>query len=151
MPAPLAEPEYERAAPAPGPATVAGGRVLLMDDDPGVREAGRAFLEHLGYSVVVAADGDEAVAALRAALAEGGRFRVAILDLKVPQGMGGQEAVVHLRALDPELVAIVTSGCCEEPAMLRPAAHAFQAALPKPWFPGDLRRVLARTLAAPPA
>lgn len=128
----------------PGPV-----RVLLMDDDPMVREAGRAFLRHLGHETELAAGGEEAVERYRRAQAAGRPFDVVILDLTVPDGMGARQTMAELQLLDPAVCGVVTSGAGDDPVMADPAAYGFRAVLFKPWFPADLRRVLADVNAAP--
>jgi len=118
------------------------GRVLLMDDDPMVREAGRAFLRHLGCETELAADGAEALALYRRAQDAGRPFELVILDLTVSEGMGGREAMAHLLRIDPTVRAVATSGSADSPVMADPAAFGFCGVLFKPWFPADLRRVL---------
>jgi CheY-like chemotaxis protein len=87
-----------------------GGTVLVMDDEEFVREVSGEMLRDLGYSVAFAKNGAEAIALYRAALEANRPFDMVIMDLTVPGGMGGKEAVQQLRALDPKVKAIVSSG-----------------------------------------
>jgi two-component system cell cycle sensor histidine kinase/response regulator CckA len=80
--------EVEEAAEEIAASPQGGGEtILLVEDSAGIREAGRRILESLGYRVLVAADGQEALVAHRAA---------GDVDLVVA-GMGGQELVQELR------------------------------------------------------
>jgi len=78
------------------------GTVLLMDDDPNIRKLAERQLEKMGYGVSVAEDGKEAINIYRTAMENGAPFSAVIMDLTIPGGMGGQEAVGELLKLDPK-------------------------------------------------
>jgi len=125
-----------------GAAALPGGRALVMDDDAGVQRVCQRSLSKLGFDVVVASDGREAIERYRQALSLGSRFDVVLLDLTVPGGMGGVQTMVVLRELDPEVRAIVTSGYSEDPVLARFRQYGFSAVLPKPFSLDDLRKAL---------
>ena len=75
-----------------------GLRVLLVDDEPALREAARRFLEHSGIATDVAADGEAALEALR-----GQTYDVIISDVRMP-GMNGRDFIARLRRDRPELL-----------------------------------------------
>ncbi|MEM7584181.1 MAG: ATP-binding protein [Acidobacteriota bacterium] len=87
-----------------------GGRILIMDDDPAVRHVTGLIVEQLGYEVAYAADGREAIEDYRQELAAQRPYAAILMDLTIPGGMGGQEALAELRELDPNVPAIVMSG-----------------------------------------
>jgi PAS domain S-box-containing protein len=123
------------------------GRVLVMDDEAPIRELARNVLESLGYEAEGAADGAEAVACYQAALSAGKPFAAVLLDLTVPGGMGGIEALKLLRELDPSVRAIVSSGYSDDPVMAHAAEYGFQGVVSKPWNIPTLSDVLKRVLA----
>jgi PAS domain S-box-containing protein len=123
------------------------GCVLFMDDEAQVREVVHQMLEHLGWQVECAADGREAVERYHRALAAGRRFDVVVLDLTVPGGMGGREAVRQLRELDPELRAIVSSGYSNDTVLADYRSHGFFGMVAKPYRLDDLERVLSEAAA----
>jgi CheY-like chemotaxis protein len=130
------------AAPTPPvPVSRRGARVLVMDDDPTVREAAKQMLATLDYSPVCVADGE---AALRAHAAE--PCAVALLDLTVRHGLGGRQTVARLREADPTVRAIVCSGYSEDPVLADPGAFGFDGSLPKPFDLQTLERELGRVL-----
>ncbi len=122
------------------------GRILVMDDEDLIRELSRKALGRLGYEVVCAADGAEAVALYRAAVESGRPFRAVVLDLTVPGGMGGVESLRRMRQIDPRVKAIVSSGYSDDPVMASAAEYGFLAVVPKPWTIASLSRVLQRVL-----
>lgn len=129
------------AAPAPE-LSLGCARVLLMDDDEAVALVGRRMLERLGYSVESVADGRAALEAYQAAQAEGRPFEVVVMDLTIPGGMGGVEAVRRLKELDPAAIAVVSSGYSNDPVMADFAAHGFSGVLRKPYRLAEVSAVL---------
>ena len=99
-------------------------RVLLIEDDDGVRSAMVRMLKRLGYAVEGVEEGRQGVAAFRQARERGTPFDVVIADLTIPGGMGGREAVVELREIDPSVRALVASGYSDDPVLASPAISA---------------------------
>ena len=123
-----------------------GGRVLFMDDEVILQELVGAMLEHLGYEVTCAASGEEAIALYTAALDDGRRFDVVIVDLTVPGGMGGQEAVRRLAELDPAVNALVSSGYSNDPVMTNFRQHGFSGVIAKPYQMTELAQAMQKAL-----
>jgi CheY-like chemotaxis protein len=82
------------------------GTLLVVDDEPLVRNVARVLLESVGFDVVEAANGVEAVAVYRARAAE---IRAVLLDVTMP-GLGGVEALKMIREVDPGARVILSSG-----------------------------------------
>jgi PAS domain S-box-containing protein len=122
------------------------GRVLLMDDEEIIRRGFSRLLHTLGYTVEGVADGGEAIVRYQAALEQGAPFDVVVLDLTVPGGMGGKECIRRLRALDPEVKAIVASGYSGDPIMAEYGTHGFHGVVRKPYSPAELAEALKRLL-----
>jgi two-component system cell cycle sensor histidine kinase/response regulator CckA len=121
-------------------------RILVMDDEDGVREILRSMLERLGHEVTAVSDGEEALRLYREAAASGAAFDLAILDLTVPGGMGGREAARRILALDSAARLIAASGYSSDSALAKHAQHGFKGALAKPFRMRDVEHVLARAL-----
>jgi PAS domain S-box-containing protein len=138
---------------APGPvahsARVAGPvRVLLMDDEELVRKTVVRLLQRFGYQVETARDGTEAIEAYRRFALEGRPFDVVIMDLTVPGAMGGEEAVRHLREMDPRVKAIVASGYSDNPVMADHEKYGFKGVMTKPFTIDQLKSVVQTVLAS---
>jgi CheY-like chemotaxis protein len=95
------------------------------------------------------ADGREAVARYRAERAEGRPFALVVMDLTVPGGMGGLEALEQLRRIDPDVKAVVSSGYSGDPVLANPRDYGFCGVVAKPYEVGEFARVLREALAAP--
>jgi len=122
-------------------------RILVMDDDKMVRTLTRSVLEYLGYMVVLAADGEEALRLYREHREAGTPIDLAILDLTIPGGMGGKETMKELLALDPQAKAIVASGYSNDPVMASYREYGFAAMLSKPFAVKELSAEIDRVLA----
>jgi PAS domain S-box-containing protein len=109
------------------------GRILVMDDEDTVRRVTCALLMRLGYEVVPAADGGEAIEIYRRTITSGNRFAFRILDLTVPGGLGGRETLESINEMDPNVIAIATTGYSNDPILANPEAYGFRAGLAKPY------------------
>ncbi|MFI5357204.1 MAG: transporter substrate-binding domain-containing protein [Opitutales bacterium] len=135
-------PRGESTPPLPGRATTPR-RILVMDDEPIMRETMEQTLRHWGHEVAGVENGKAAIELYRQAKADGRPFDLAILDLTIPGGMGGRETLAGLQVVDAEVTAVVMSGYTNEDVMSEFAAAGFKAALAKPFASDRLRAVLA--------
>jgi two-component system, cell cycle sensor histidine kinase and response regulator CckA len=134
--------KVSEARPSAAPAERRPGRVLLMDDDVDVAEVTRDMLQMLGYTTDTVACGSTAVERFRSANASGAGFDTVILDLTVPGGMGGADAVQHIRQIRPDVPVVVTSGYADDAVLARFRDYGFDGVLPKPFGLADLTRAL---------
>jgi PAS domain S-box-containing protein len=118
------------------------GRVLVMDDEAMLREIAGELLSEVGYEREFARDGAEAVRIYQQAMESGGPFDAVILDLTVPGGMGGEEAIKKLLEIDPDARVIVSSGYSEHPIMANFRDYGFRAVISKPYRLDELSKVL---------
>jgi PAS domain S-box-containing protein len=132
---------------SPAPAAVPRhGRVLVMDDEEGVRKVLGLTLWGMGHAVELAEDGQMAIEVYKKAESLGRPFDVVLLDLTVREGMGGQEAIQELLKMDPDVKAIAMSGYLDSPVILEPERHGFKGAMPKPFDVDTLQEILARVM-----
>ena len=113
-----------------------------MDDEAAIRTLASQMMEHLGLDVHSVADGTAAVDEYSRALRDGRRYDLVVLDLTVPGGLGGLQALRRLRAIDPEVIAVVSSGYSADEVMASYRSHGFRAIVPKPYGIGELARAL---------
>jgi len=122
------------------------GRILLMDDEQMVRDVARKMLVTMGCDVVLSENGEEAIALYQEAMNSENRFDLVVMDLTVPGGMGGKEAVKEILALDPEARVIVSSGYSNDPILAHYSDHGFCGVIVKPYRYKDVERVTSEHL-----
>lgn len=118
------------------------GRVLLMDDEESVRKIAGQMLQRLGYEVQCAKDGVEGIALYEKAKESGEPFDAVIMDLTIPGGMGGKDAVRNLLKIDPEVKAIVSSGYSNDQIMSNFKEFGFSGMVAKPYKLHELGEAL---------
>ncbi|HYF36870.1 MAG TPA: response regulator [Prosthecobacter sp.] len=123
-------------------------RILVLEDDPLVRSLIVRNLSSQGYEIAESIEGSETVRMYQEAMQEGRGYDLVILDLSIPNGMGGVRTMEKLRMIDPDVLAIVSSGYSDDPVMARPASYGFAAVLPKPYEPADMLRLVKSVLSS---
>ena len=114
------------------------GRILVMDDEAMIRKLAGELLTYLGYNVEFALDGDEAVKCYKEAMDSNKPFDAVILDLTVKGGMGGKETIAELSKIDPKVVAILSSGYCNDPGITDYSKYGFSGVVTKPYTMSEL-------------
>jgi len=125
-----------------------GTRILILEDDAPIRRLMAATLRRAGHEVVETKEGRETIEVYRESMENNSKFHLLICDLTIENGMGGVETMRQLVQMDPEILAIVSSGYSDAPAMSSPASFGFRGVLPKPYAPSELRAAVHRILSA---
>ena len=120
--------------------------ILIMDDEEAIRDLGKMMLEEMGYATLAAADGVEALELYKKHKEQNTPIDLVIMDLTIPGGMGGKDAVQKLLNYDRDAKAIVCSGYSNDPIMADPASYGFQAAISKPYKYATLAAVIRKSL-----
>jgi CheY-like chemotaxis protein/anti-sigma regulatory factor (Ser/Thr protein kinase) len=126
------------------------GRILFMDDDESVNAIARKMLDHLGFDVDIAYEGETAIALYEQSLGGGVRYDLVILDLTIPGGMGGRKVIEKLIALDPGVRAIVSSGYSNDQIMAQYREFGFRGVIAKPYRIDELSRVIEQVMKEEP-
>ncbi|MCG8470766.1 MAG: response regulator [Desulfobacterales bacterium] len=116
------------------------GTILVADDEEPVRNISRRMLEKMGFTVVMACDGEEAVSLFEHHQKE---VRCVILDMTMP-GLNGMEALTKIREIEPEAPAIIASGYGMETQQVKEDCTYLQ----KPYQSSELKKALKNTLDA---
>ncbi|MBI4774425.1 MAG: PAS domain S-box protein [Deltaproteobacteria bacterium] len=134
-------PAYETEVPADTPADEtaaepAGGseRILIVDDEPALRDLGVEMLQRMGYDVITARNGEEALDIFSR---KKGTLDLVILDLGMP-GMGGFKCLKKIRAIDPKARVIVASGYSADRQIKDVLAAGAAGFISKPFLNKDL-------------
>ena len=125
---------------------VGRGKILVMDDEESIREVLVQMLTRCGYEADVARFGTEAIELYKQAFDAGHPYAALIMDLTIPGGMGGKEAIRQLVAIDPHVKAIVSSGYDNDPVMANFGQYGFRGVSPKPYKIEELSKVLYRVI-----
>lgn len=118
------------------------GNVIIMDDEQDIRNILGKMLKKLGYNVDFTKDGRELIAFYKTKIEEGITFDFLIIDLTIPGGMGGKEAIGRILEINPLQNVIVTSGYSTDPVMADFESFGFKARLIKPFTIYDLSAIL---------
>ncbi len=118
------------------------GKILLMDDEQIILDVTQEVLKFLGYDVIFARDGSAAIDVYKREKNANAPFDAVILDLSIPDGMGGKEAIGYLREFDPAVKAIVSSGYTNDPVVMDYVGHGFSGKLSKPYKINDMKAIL---------
>ncbi|MBU3949737.1 MAG: PAS domain S-box protein [Proteobacteria bacterium] len=122
------------------------GRILVMDDEAPLRKMVGRMLKSLCYESEFAKNGSEAIKMYKEAKEAGKPYDAVILDLTIPGGMGGKEAIKKLLEIDPEIKAIVSSGYSNDPVLANFLEYGFKGIMPKPFETLYLSNVLNEVL-----
>lgn len=130
----------------PGKEPVQGtGTILIVDDEDIIRETAHAMLTSLGYQVMTANDGREAVEYFKA---HSGEIDLVLVDMMMPH-MNGHACFNKLREIDPDVRAILSSGYSREGAPQEAIGDGMMGFVQKPYRIYDLSTIVASALAGP--
>lgn len=118
-------------------------KILVMDDEPLVRDTAREMLECTGFDVDVATNGGEAINKYKTAIETGTPFNAIILDLIVPGGLGGKETLGELLKIDRGVKAIISSGNMDDDIVHNFRSYGFSAVIGKPYNLTELHKTLS--------
>jgi CheY-like chemotaxis protein len=130
------------------PPSAGFGSVLIVDDQYVVRAAVRSSLDALGYEAEEAATGEEAVDRYRRRFLEGRPFQLVLMDLTLPGGHSGDDAMREIRQLDPCARVIASSGAIEAGMHGDLLRLGYISALPKPFDLQKLSQALSEAATA---
>ena len=125
-----------------------GETLLLVEDNARLREAGQSILTALGYRVLTAANGDEALTLYQAESASGTSPHLLITDLVMPE-MGGKALLQALHRHTPNLKALVMTGYTAAESDQDLQASGFLEVIRKPFDADSLARAIRRALDTP--
>ena len=120
--------------------------ILVMDDEEIVADIARQMLAYLGYNVVVVENGEQAIKDYRQAYENSEPYALVILDLNIPGGMGGMEAVQHILEIDATAKVLVSSGYPNDPIMEEYDKYGFCGCIAKPFDLKGLEAILQEVI-----
>lgn len=121
------------------------GTILVVDDEEGVLRVARILIEGLGFTVLTAVDGREALDVYRAHMNE---IVCVVLDLTMPK-MDGDETFRRMRGVKPDVKVLLCSGYDEQQAVQKFAGSGLAGFVQKPYLTETLARKLHEILETP--
>jgi CheY-like chemotaxis protein len=117
-------------------------KILVMDDEDMVGEIACQMLDFLGFDAVHVFDGQAAIETFQVHKNNGDPFIAVIMDLTIPGGMGGEEAVTAILAVDAAAKVFVSSGYSTDPAMVNYKDFGFTGVIVKPFDLAAIQKIL---------
>jgi len=127
-------------------ATDQKARILIMDDEEVVLAVTTKMLKKSGFSAETASGGKQVIAMYKQSIEAGEPFDLVIVDLTVPGGIGGKEAIKELIAINPDAKVIVSSGYSTDPVMADYSDYGFKGRLMKPFNMENLTKEVTRVI-----
>jgi len=120
--------------------------ILLMDDEESILEPFGKLLSMKGFLIYTACNGEQAVTLYQQAISSKRKIDVVVIDLTIPEGMGGIETVIRLKEIDPDVRAIATTGHFQDCLTDEYKNYGFLEILPKPFTLKELLEVINRVM-----
>ena len=121
-------------------------KILIVDDDPGTRNALKAGLTSFGYHVLAAADGPEALKIIESSISGVEPVEIVVTDLKMP-GMNGLELIRSAKKMSSGLAAILMTAYGDDHIREEVTNLGRCGYLDKPFVPGTLLNMIEETVA----
>ena len=121
---------------------IGSGKALVMDDEEIIRDIAGEMLSYSGYHVTFAKNGEESIDFYKKEMETGIPFDFVILDLTIPGGMGGKEAIKKILQIDPKAKVIVSSGYSNDPVMANYKEYGFSGVIAKPFQLKNLQKAI---------
>ncbi|MFA5859334.1 MAG: response regulator, partial [Elusimicrobiota bacterium] len=118
------------------------GRILVMDDEESILAIAEKMLAKLGYDVVTARNGEQAVEIYKQEMQSDKKIDAVILDLTIVGGMSGKDTIGQLLKIDTNVKAIVSSGYSTDIVVSEYDKYGFKGILPKPYELAAMSHVL---------
>ena len=125
-----------------------GIKILFMDDEEFIRSLATDMLTRLGCTVNATTDGETAIQIYGQAMQDGVPYDLVILDLTIPGGMGGKDAVKGILGINPQAKVIVSSGYADDPVMAHYTEYGFKGVATKPYTLAEIKLVIEKALRA---
>jgi len=113
------------------------GRILVMDDQQEVRKITQDLLSQIGYEVEISSEGSQAIDKYVKSVQNNNKFDIVILDLIIPDGLGGIDTLKKLLKIDPSVIALAMTGYSTDEIKSKYKEYGFKGFIAKPY---DIRK-----------
>ncbi len=118
-------------------------KIMIMDDERSIRFFFKEFLSFYNYEIVEAKNGEEAIKKYKESI-KSDPIDLLIMDLTIPGGMGGIDAIKKLKEINENVKAIVSSGYSNDDALTKPKKYGFSAAVAKPFEIQQMLKIIKK-------
>ncbi len=115
-----------------------------MDDDVNIHKLLGRLFKKLSIELDSVFDGCDLLPRYKKKILQGEKYVLVIMDLTIPGGVGGREAVIQLKNYDPDAKVIVSSGYSNDPVMANFEEFGFVDVLPKPFTIQEIKSILEK-------
>lgn len=143
---PALEPKFETSEPTLKKLKPNRRNILVMDDDEAILEVAEGVLNHLGFNPLITRNGEETIEIYKESMKFNSPIDLVIMDLTIHGGLGAEETIQKLKAIDPNIKAIISSGYQDKPALLKPEEFGFCGSINKPFTVQELNDALHKAL-----
>ena len=120
--------------------------IMIMDDEAMMRDISRLMITSFGHEVLLAENGHEAIEIYKEYHKTNRIVDIIIMDITIPGGMGGKDAVQQILKINPEAKVIVASGYANDPLMANYKEYGFKASIAKPFRMSELNKLINQVL-----
>ena len=120
--------------------------IMVMDDDSMIRSIFKQMLERFGHEVLLVENGHDAIELYNEYYKSNRSIDIIIMDLTIPGGMGGKDAVQEILRINPEAKVVVSSGYSNDPVIAHYKEHGFKAFIVKPFQFAELNKLINEVL-----
>ena len=117
-----------------------------MDDDEMICEVAAKMLVKVGFSVDTVAHREDAIKSYKQSMLDQCKFKLVILDLTIPGGIGGKEVVKDILEIDADATVLVSSGYADDPVLANYEEYGFKGVIAKPYTMVGLKEALHKAL-----
>lgn len=121
-------------------------KILLIDDDEIIQLTYTELLQRLGFAVYSAYTAQQAIDTFTTLISNKTYIDVAIIDLNIPGGIGGEIIVKRLKQIHPSFKAIASSGYPDSPILKNYSSYQFDAIIEKPYKVEQMRDLITSLL-----
>jgi len=122
---------------------IKGLNILIMDDNQDLLYTLQLMLEKMEHVVTSTKNGEECIKTYEQSLKNNQPFDLILMDLIIKEGMGGEEAISHLKQINKNVIVVVIRGYNKSDIITNPKKHGFNSSIEKPFTKEKLEKKIS--------